>query len=751
MNLKTTLVLAALLVAGGASWLTYNRLRPADLPAQAVSILGADATPEKVQKVEITRGEPRIVLERSGGEWTLPGKWPVRAPEADQLVSLLTTLRSRFAPISVGDADLKKYGLATDQRPLTVKVTVDDKAHELVFGEKPDENNRFSRETYVRVDGAGQVIRLAPGLIASLDRPQEYYMQRRLFPTERVANDAGEGEKAEKVERLAAKAVAVESPAGKYTLERAGDEWELREPWRDRADPDKVKALLTGLPDVWAEKFVSKGKDLKEYGLDKPEDTLRVTRGNGDVVTLLVGKESDIRRRIIPPPPSQFGQPPMQPRIVEEVFHYAKLRDNDQVFEIKTDKLANVAVSAAAMRDARLARFRAEDASRLEIRDGATALVFAKDKDKNAWKLEGPTPIEAEPGRVTELLDKLSALQARDQDVIEKPDPKVTGLAETPPTVKVTVEETKGTGEAKTTKTRALTFLIGKEDAAKAKVYVQVAGWPRVNAVEPDLLKLVQRPALAYRNRRVLDFSPADLARLNVKRGAESYALELTKGTWRLATPVQADVDSGKASLLAGDLGRLEAVDFVADAPKADDLDKTYGLGKPALTVELKFSDEKKPAQTLLVGKAKAGKPEFFAKLASAPAVFTIKKETEEILDKDSLSYRPLDLWQLRPDEIAELAPRKGEPEYALKRDGSAWKLSGPFDAAADPTLVGPMSVELAKLHGDRYVTHAAKDLAEYGLDKPYLRIAIKSADKKCRRTSRSPKRRTTSRRSACC
>ena len=733
MNLKTTFTLVVLLVVGGVSWLTYNRLRPADLPAQAVAVLGSDATPDKIQKIEIARGEPRVVLERSGSEWTLPGKWPVRTPEANELVNILTKLHSRFVPISLGEPpDLKKYGLATDQRPLTVKVTVDAKPHELVFGEKQDENNRFSRETYVRVDGAGEVIRLAPGMIALLDRPQEYYMQRRLFPTERVLSEAaGPGERAEKVERLAAQAVAVESPAGKYALARTGDDWELHEPWQDRADPDKVKSILTNLPDLWAEKFVGTGKDLKEYGLDKPEQTLRVTRTGGDVVTLLIGKESDIRRRIIPPPPAQFGQPPMQPRIIEEVYHFAKLRDNDQIFEIKVDKLKDVSVSADAVRDARLDRFRTEDVRRLEIHDGDKTLIFVKDKASSVWKIEGPTTIDAEPTRVTELLDKLSGLQARDKDILDKADLKQVGLADKPATVKLTVEETKGTGEAKATKTRELTFAVGKEDTEKKKVYVQVAGRPRVNAVESDLLKLVKQPALAYRNRKVLDFSPTDLTRIGVKRGTESFTLEQAKGAWRLATPVQADIDTGKSSQLAADLSRLEAVEFVEETPKAEDLDKTYGLDKPTLTVELKFSDDKKPAQTLLIGKAKAGKPEFFAKLASAPAVFTIKKETQEVLDKDSLAYRPLDLWQLRPQDIAELRVLKEEPEYALKRDGAAWKISGPFDASADAAQVGPMTLELAKLHGERYVVHAAKDLAQYGLDKPYLRVAIKSAENK--------------------
>jgi hypothetical protein len=734
MNLKTTLLLAALLVVGGAAWVAFNRLRPGEPPAQALVVLGDDLKADRVHRIEVGRGDSRVVLEKNGDEWTLPGQWPVREPEARQIVTTLTGLRSRFAPIPLsGDADLATYGLDTARRPLTVKVTAGDKTHDLVFGEKPDENNRFSRETYVRVDGAKEVIRLAPGLIAALDRPQEYYMQRRLFPVERVTAPAREGETPEKVEQVAARVIDVKGAAGEYSLERAGDDWELRKPYRDRPDPEKLKTVLTNLPDVWAETFVdTKGKDLKEFGLDKPEDTLSVTRANGDVVTLLVGKQSQEKTRTIAPPPQpQFGQPPMPPRVIREQYRFAKLKDNDQVFEIKADKLKEVVVGADAVRDAQLARFRADDVRRLEITEGQQHLTFVKDKDKSTWKFEVPSAVEAESVRVTELLDKLAGLQARDKDVIgAAADPKAYGL-EKPSTIKLTIEESKGTGENKTTKTRELTFDVGKEDAEKNKLYVQVAGWPRVNAVDPEVLKLIQRPAIAYRNRKVLDFSPLDVAKVEVKRGDESFALEQVNHVWRLATPVQADADPAKVAPLTGDLGRLEVTEFVEDTPKSDDLEKNYGLGKPALSVTVKFADDKKPAQTLLVGKQRPGKPEYFAKLASAPAVFSIKKETFEALDRDSLAYRPLELWRLPPEDIAEVRVSKGEPEYTLKREADGWKISGPFEAAADPARVGPMTAALAQMRGERYVGHTAKDLGTYGLDKPYLRVVIKPTEKK--------------------
>src|SRR5439155_17340775 len=121
------------------------------------------------------------------------------------------------------------------------------------------------------------------------------------------------------------------------------------------------------------------------------------------------------------------------------------------------------------------------------------------------------------------------------------------------------------TGDAKTKKTKTFTFLLGKDDTDKSKLYVRMDGWDRVNAVEDSLVKLVQRPALVYRGRRVLDFPTSELAKIDVQRGETSFSLEQAKGAWRLAAPVQADVDAAKANQLAGDVSRLEAVEYVSE------------------------------------------------------------------------------------------------------------------------------------------------------------------------------------------
>ena len=46
------------------------------------------------------------------------------------------------------------------------------------------------------------------------------------------------------------------------------------------------------------------------------------------------------------------------------------------------------------------------------------------EKDKDKWKVVKPFSSVADSGKVTDLLTKLSDLQARDKDIIDKDDPK---------------------------------------------------------------------------------------------------------------------------------------------------------------------------------------------------------------------------------------------------------------------------------------------------------------------------------------
>src|SRR5262249_30899784 len=157
--------------------------------------------------------------------------------------------------------------------------------------------------------------------------------------------------------------------------------------------------------------------------------------------------------------------------------------------------------------------------------------------DKDQWKLVKPLGVAAESSKVTELLDKLASLEARDQDLIDPKDDKEIkdlGFDQPAATVTVDVQEELKSGEATSKRKTSYTFKFGKDDTAKSRTYVRVNDWARVNAVDDKLLPLVRRPALAYRGRRVLDFSGSDVDTLQVTRAGETLALQRSNNAWNL-------------------------------------------------------------------------------------------------------------------------------------------------------------------------------------------------------------------------
>jgi hypothetical protein len=746
MNLKTTLVLLLLLIAGGAwlylapplpSWFGAGASDATASASPTLTVLEEELKPANLKRIEVRRAEGPIVLERGPGGWTIEGKWLTRPREVDELVATIGGLHSRFVPIAITDdpGELKKYGL--DKPTLTVNVRAGDKDYRLLFGEDATDSNRFTRSTYLRIEGQPEVVRLAPGLVASLDRPLDYYLQRRLFSSERVPKT---GDSGEKVDRLLADSVAAKGKDAGFALTK-GKDWELTEPTRDRPDPDKLQGVLTAVPDIWAEHFVrAPKKDLAEYGLDKPEQTLTVKRPDGNAVTLLIGKESPRKseRQVSRPAPPGFPIPTISD-VVQDKYRYAKIQGNDQVFEIKEDKLKDVFVPSDTLRDAKLSRFRAEDVQRMELKYKDAEIVLVR--KGNGFRLEKPITADAETSKVMEVIDRLSQLEARGPEVLDKADAKEYQFDPAAGTVVLTIEEevAKPGSDEKEKKTRTVIFQIGKHDAEKKKLFVKVDDWPRTNSVDDALVKLVERPALAYRGRSVFDLANQPLEQIEVQRGDDKYALAKKDNKWRLTAPVEADADPAKAQTLAGDLAGLNVAEYIAEDAKPEDLDK-YGLSKPALTVNLKTEGgEKAKSWTLRIGNVREpkgdtkgeNKGEYYAKLDSGPQVFAIRKDIHDALNQSSLALRPLQLWQVSPTDLATVRIQKGDtPEYSLKREADTWKIAGPFDASVPTPTVAPILANVATLRCDRYESNDAKEPGKYGLDKPYLKLVVRESDR---------------------
>src|SRR5437879_1292121 len=107
MNLKTTLVLLVLVAAGGVLFLSADALAPLFSSRTNTQTTEQTATPstdskevrlldgvsaEAITRITLQQADRQVVLERQpGGKWLLPGNWPAREPEVEDLVQQLLT------------------------------------------------------------------------------------------------------------------------------------------------------------------------------------------------------------------------------------------------------------------------------------------------------------------------------------------------------------------------------------------------------------------------------------------------------------------------------------------------------------------------------------------------------------------------------------------------------------------------------------------------------------------------------------
>jgi hypothetical protein len=828
MNFKTTLVLLVLTAVGGVTWFYWEKVAPhVGLAPKAANPNGA-GSPEvleklardKIRSVKIQNGAETVVLEKTReGTWALPGKWPTRKAEAEELIDQLGKLHSRFAviPFDGPDQDLKPFGLDPSQNPVSVTIDGDEPARILLGEADSSEGGVFARPTYARINDKPEIVRLGPDILPILKHPREYYQRRQLFPeSERVkfaesraaspfgpTPDASTGPVA--IPR--ARQIVLEGPQGKVVLKnlnpdenpaayqtaasvdpvQLAERWQIVEPVVDRPEPEKLKALLTAIPNLWVESFDPKNEKVaaaaalaavpggglpvsvplakiasesgdsdwlkKQSELDNPKYKISVTLPSGDVVTLNLGKVSHTSERPGQPPPQRPGMPPMPPMPIREEFRYAQLAGQPIIFEVKADKLSDLFVAANALRDERLARFKASDVTRVEIKHKDATIVLTREKDEkksDKWKVEQPIQALGESSKIIELLDKLETLEAREPDVLDKANLKDAGLE--PPAIEVKLaltEELPATkpGAEKTKRDRTVVYAFGAPAADKLnpmakKVNVRVQGRERVNLVDESAVKLAERPALAYRGRRVLDFETSQVAKLDVKLPKESFTLQHTNGDWKLTAPVTAEADKLKAGDLAGDLGRLEAVEYVNDAPAPFDLLVT-GLLKPELAATVTLSEQGSKPQTLLVGRQRETKPEYFAKLEGGTSIFVIRKDLRDRIEKSSLDYRPMQLWTLMADQVTNLKVERPADSYELKREGFNWKIVKPFDAPVGFAQVVPLVDAIAQLKLAGYQAHTAPNPAEFGLDKPQVKLTFTAPEKAKEGAEEKPRERT--------
>ncbi len=277
MNIRVTVILAALLLGLAGFVLFYERPRMAE-EQRAVEAQNAfiEVNRHRVARLTLANEYGRFVAEKRGNEWVLVA--PLNAPadwiELEGMIEVAQIVERGRVVVDEGDyagVALADYGLA----PPVVEVRFEPPSGapvELLFGD--DIPSR--QGCYLTWSGGKKVVLTKKKYRARFNRPLMALRDTRAFPFD---------------PDLVARA-RVQTPQMTYEVVREGLNWHLVQPIQARADEREVLKLLAQLKDERVVSFHRESvDDPAAYGFDDPDYRV-VLHGKKNEApdTLLLGK-----------------------------------------------------------------------------------------------------------------------------------------------------------------------------------------------------------------------------------------------------------------------------------------------------------------------------------------------------------------------------------------------------------------------------------------------------------------------------
>lgn len=403
MRGRSTLILIVL-AAGLFAYLYFVDAKKPIVDENAKQkVFTADATSVDQLEVKSEAGEVTSLKKNKDG-WAIVA--PIQAPAdqnsaSDVAASVATLEQDRV--VDENPSDLKMYGLATPRIEVAFNVAGEKEPKRLLIGDK----NPTGMGLYAKLPGDKRVFLIANALETSLNRSTFDLRDKTALKFDATKVDA----------------VELVSKNQTVRVVRTGEEWKLVKPVETPADYTSVEGLIGQLQSAQMMKLKDKPedlKDLKPYGLDKPEVTATLSSGASNIVIQLGGAADTV---------TLWARDPSKPA----------------VFAIGNGLAEELRKTANDMRRKEIFEFRPFNATRFEITRGKETRVFERVKGATAnapdtWKQTAPAVKTVDASNFEGALLEFSNLRA--DSFIDKPGPD-TGVNHTVATMTVKFDEGK--------------------------------------------------------------------------------------------------------------------------------------------------------------------------------------------------------------------------------------------------------------------------------------------------------------------
>ncbi len=218
---------------------------------------------------------------------------------------------------------------------------------------------------------------------------------------------------------------------------------------------------------------------------------------------------------------------------------------------------------------------------------------------------------------------------------------------------------------------------------------------------------------------KVFSVEADKIQELRVTSGGETTVLRKADGAWTMVEPVKAEVDQTAVSSLTSNLATLE-VNRVIDE-NVSDLAQ-YGLAEPSVRVT--FTAENSSGE-IAFGEKTATQGDLYAVKPGEKKVFLVPAFAETTFNKKPFDLRDKSALKFERDKVDRVAIEQGATRVELVKNGSDWRVQQPVQARADFSAVESLLSRLSSLSMTKLVEPDAKDLAQFGLDKPAITVSV--------------------------
>ena len=740
MSHKTTIVLLVVLAGAVGFIVSYNngwfglgkqaeerRKVESDRQQKDYALIGQPAVegvPQAVNivRLELVRGQDTLIATHAKDRWTLvepQAMWAESGP-LDSLVSALRELRIAevFRPDDPHPVTDKWAGL---DAPNSVLTLTDDKGrtYRLAMGKA------VGSKAYVRVNKDKTIYRVDTAGLPKLDERPSDLRNKSLWDVaaDQVRSAELVASSKEKAKPFTLARVAAPKDTWMVTLSRK-DKSTITVP-ADKGEAGKLVGSLSSLRVAeWAPAKPS-AEDLKVQGLDDPavKVTVRLfkpgtTQPDDKPLLLAIGQATGDRGE------KRFGQ----------------IVGTDEFFTLDTSSVKELEADPAVLRDKHPAIFAAADATSLAVvSDGgqAKAAMLTRPTTTQPWQMDKPEKVAADSKLADDVIAKIAALAADSFD----DDRPADDLAKRDRDARLNV--TLGfAGGGSPVALHVWPNVAGEKDtrvhvdgspsaalvpAGKVGELLAAVGVKPVASTAPD----DQFDPLILASKAVWSLDERAIAGIaRAAKGADRAAV-LEDKAWKLTAPIKMDADAESVAALLGQFAALQADRRTTLNVAA------AGLDKPAVTLTFTMKATTQPASA-------ASQPErhtlkLVKKAAKAYCIADDKLPvylvSPAVVDKDAvveLGRRAL-AGAIDPAKVTrvELNVDASQPDQlVLVKSDDKWQAESVPAAQADPAVeIDPAKVrsfldDLAGLKVSRYVDFNCRKPADYGLDKPKIRVA---------------------------